>query len=168
MDYTVAGYSNSGRRIGMKVKKKFLNKKEIMIVLLLVFGCSFLGGCGGNDMREDADFQYFKSQEIKHAEVSLYTVPNRTDTAELSREDIKKIVNVLEKAEIQEIDDEDQTSISGGTPIFEFEFENGERKRFFVYHEWLGYEKKSYRVGVEVCRQLDEISYGLLPEDVGY
>ncbi len=156
------------RRTGMKVKRKFLKGNKITLLFLFVFCCLFLNGCGENDMPEDVEFQKFELQQIERAEVSLYTAPNRTDTAELSREDIEKIVNVLGKAEIHEIDGEDRTAISGGVPIFEFNFENGDKKRFFVFKKWLAYEKKSYRVGSEVCRQLDEISYGLLPEDVGY
>lgn len=150
------------------IKKKFLKGKKIISFLLFVFCCFFLSGCGGNDVIGDIGFQNFELQDIQRAEVSLYTEPNHTDTAELSRQDIEKIVNALGKAEIHEIDGEDRTAISGGVPIFEFNFENGDKKRFFVFKEWLAYEKKSYRVGSEVCRQLDEISYGLLPEDVGY
>lgn len=130
--------------------------------------CFLLSGCGENKELGNVEFQNFKSQEIQRAEVSLYTVPNHTDTVELSREDIEKIVAILANAEIYETGGEEWTEVAGGVPVFEFVFENGEKKEFFCFQEWIAYGGKSYKVGEEVCKQLDEISYGLLPENDMY
>lgn len=152
---------------GMVIKrKKLLKGKKVITFMLMVSFCFFLSGCEGNN--ELVGFQNFRSQEIQRAEVSLYTVPNHTDTVELSRTDIEKIVTILENAEICETGGEELTEVAGGTPILEFVFENGEKKEFFCFQEWIAYEGKSYKVGEEVCKQLDEISYGLLPENNMY
>lgn len=151
----------------MGKENRAMRKKMIFLVLFL--GCFLFGACGEKSETEIAGFQKLNLQEIKRAKVSQYTVPNHTDTVEMSREDIKKVVDILKNAQVSEIGSEEHTAVAGGTPVFEIEQKDGKKETFFGFQEWIGYEGKSYKVGSEVCRKLDEISYGLLPEsDVFY